>query len=62
MNDERSAMGKYYLFGAGINGVAAIKFFKRKNIIAVIDNDGVCHCGPLLQRIIFSELLHMGPV
>lgn len=39
MNDERSAMGKYYLFGAGINGVAAIKFFKRKNIIAVIDND-----------------------
>lgn len=32
-------MGKYYLFGAGINCIAAIQFFKRKNIIAVIDND-----------------------
>lgn len=32
-------MGKYYLFGAGINCIAAIQFFKKKNIIAVIDND-----------------------
>ncbi len=32
-------MRKYYLFGAGINGIAAIQFFGKQNILAVIDND-----------------------
>lgn len=32
-------MKQYYLFGAGINGIAAIQFFGRQNILAIIDND-----------------------
>ena len=32
-------MKQYYLFGAGINGIAAIQFFGKQNILAIIDND-----------------------
>lgn len=32
-------MDKCYLFGAGINCIAVIKFLRKENIIAVIDND-----------------------
>ncbi len=32
-------MKQYYLFGAGINCIAAIQFFGKQNIVAVIDSD-----------------------
>jgi FlaA1/EpsC-like NDP-sugar epimerase len=39
VSGRKSDMGKYVLFGAGMTGTAAVNYFGKENIVAIIDNN-----------------------